>query len=134
SQRSREHQGDCHLARGGRGSGQEVQLRVHERHQAAQYAVSVRPRGEEDDAACCQVCRIQSSRPASVAERKLASVPAIIARNPSRARSCFRSGTSAPIPPIWIPTDPILANPHSANEAMVKETGSRLALSGPSCE
>ena len=38
--------------------------------------------------------------PASVAERKFASVPAIIARNPRRARSCFRSGARAPMPPI----------------------------------
>ena len=37
--------------------------------------------------------------PAIVAERKLASVPAIMARKPSRARSRFRSGASAPMPP-----------------------------------
>src|SRR5207248_1700208 len=41
-----------------------------------------------------------SSIPARVADRKFASVPAIIARNPRSARSCFRSGASAPIPPI----------------------------------
>src|SRR6185503_10897464 len=52
--------------------------------------------------------------PASVAERKLARVPAIIARRPSRARSCLRSGASAPMPPIWMPTELRLANPHNA--------------------
>src|SRR5207249_7871427 len=71
--------------------------------------------------------------PASVADRKFASVPAIMARNPSRARSCFRSGTSAPIPPIWMPTELMLAKPHSANVAMVNDTGSSCALIGPSC-
>src|SRR5437763_2143790 len=40
------------------------------------------------------------SMPARVADKKLARVPAIMARNPSRARSCLRSGASAPIPPI----------------------------------
>src|SRR5690349_16364272 len=43
---------------------------------------------------------LHSSIPASVADRKFASVPAIIARNPRRARSCFRSGARAPMPPI----------------------------------
>src|SRR6185503_1454717 len=52
--------------------------------------------------------------PARVAERKLASVPAIMARRPSRARSCLRSGASAPMPPIWMPTELRLANPHNA--------------------
>src|SRR5213592_3909728 len=74
-----------------------------------------------------------NSIPASVADRKFASVPAIMARNPSRARSCLRSGTSAPIPPIWMPTELILAKPHSANVAMVNDTGSSCALIGPSC-
>src|SRR5437867_5788246 len=46
-----------------------------------------------------------SNIPASVADRKFASVPAIMARNPSRARSCLRSGASAPMPPIWMPTE-----------------------------
>src|SRR2546426_970637 len=62
--------------------------------------------------------------PASVADRKFASVPAIIARNPSLARSCLRSGTSAPMPPIWMPTELMFAKPHSANVAMVKDSGS----------
>src|SRR5439155_12246176 len=70
--------------------------------------------------------------PANVADRKFASVPAIMARNPSRARSCLRSGTSAPMPPIWIPTELMFANPHSANVAMVKDTGSSCPRSGPS--
>src|SRR5207248_288141 len=71
--------------------------------------------------------------PASVADRKFASVPAIMARNPSRARSCFRSGTSAPMPPIWMPTELIFAKPHSANVAIVNDTGSRAAFICPSC-
>src|SRR5207249_4334461 len=66
--------------------------------------------------------------PASVADRKFASVPAIIARNPSRARSCLRSGTSAPMPPIWMPTELMFANPHRAKVAMVKDRGSRWVL------
>src|SRR5882762_2160394 len=66
-----------------------------------------------------------SSMPASVAERKFASVPAIMARNPSRARSCLRSGASAPMPPIWIRSELMLAKPQRANVAMVKDSGSR---------
>src|SRR5258706_9790409 len=77
--------------------------------------------------------RVHNSMPARVAERKLASVPAIMARRPSRARSCLRSGAKAPIPPIWIPTELKLANPHSAYVAIVNDTGSRLALRGPRC-
>src|SRR5690349_8738889 len=73
-----------------------------------------------------------SSMPASVADRKFASVPAIMARKPSFARSCLRFGASAPMPPIWMPTELTLANPHSANVAMVNDTGSSVALSGPS--
>ena len=38
------------------------------------------------------------------------------------------------MPPIWIPTEPMLAKPASAKEAMVKERGSRLAFSAPSWE
>src|SRR5882672_12795006 len=74
-----------------------------------------------------------NSMPASVAERKLASVPAIIARKPSLARSCLRLGASAPMPPIWMPTELRFAKPHSANVAMVNDTGSSVALSVPSC-
>src|SRR5881296_2584075 len=72
-----------------------------------------------------------NSIPASVADRKFASVPAIMARNPRRARSCLRSGASAPIPPIWMPTELTLANPHSAKVAMVNDTGSSCPRSGP---
>src|SRR3954463_701222 len=71
--------------------------------------------------------------PASVADRKLASVPAIIARKPRRARSCLRSGARAPMPPIWIPTELRLAKPHSANVAIVNDTGSSVAFNGPRC-
>src|SRR5205823_1667030 len=74
-----------------------------------------------------------SSMPARVAERKFASVPAIMARKPRRARSCLRSGTRAPIPPIWMPTELMLAKPHSANVAIVKDTGSSACFIGPSC-
>ena len=56
-----------------------------------------------------------------------------MARNPSRARSCLRSGASAPMPPIWMPTELRLAKPHSANVAIVNDTGSSAGLSGPSC-
>ena len=75
-----------------------------------------------------------SNVPASVAERKFASVPAIMARNPSRARSCLRSGTSAPIPPIWMPTELTFAKPHKAKVAIVNDTGSSDCLSGPRSE
>src|SRR5439155_9538845 len=56
--------------------------------------------------------------PASVAERKFASVPAIIARNPSRARSCLRSGARAPMPPRRNPPEPKFANPQGAKVAI----------------
>src|SRR5438445_2814730 len=69
--------------------------------------------------------------PANVADRKFASVPAIIARKPSRARSCLRSGASAPMPPIWMPTELTLANPHKAKVAIVNESGSSCPRSGP---
>jgi hypothetical protein len=58
-------------------------------------------------------------------------VPASIARTPSFARSLRRSGTSAPMPPICMPIEPRLANPHSANVAMVNERGSSAAFSAP---
>ena len=66
-----------------------------------------------------------------VADMRLAMVPASIARKPSRARSCLRSGASAPMPPIWMPTDEMLAKPASANDAMVKERGSSCAFIWP---
>ena len=75
--------------------------------------------------------RRHSSIPAIVAERKFASVPASMARKPSRARSPLRSGASAPMPPIWMPTELKLAKPASANDAMVKDRGSSVALSWP---
>lgn len=55
-----------------------------------------------------------SSIPAIQAVIKLASAPATIVRTPSRAKSCWRSGAIPPIPPIVMPIEPILANPHSA--------------------
>ena len=67
------------------------------------------PRAEDDRDSGFQLAEAFGDRlgglhhkrmPASVAERKFASVPAIIARNPRRARSCLRSGASAPMPPI----------------------------------
>ena len=39
-----------------------------------------------------------------------------------------RSGASAPMPPSWIPTELKLANPASANEAMVNDRGSSCVL------
>src|SRR6185295_12577219 len=47
-----------------------------------------------------RVLQGQRRIPANVADRKFASVPAIMARKPRRARSCLRSGASAPMPPI----------------------------------
>src|SRR5437870_3240016 len=72
--------------------------------------------------------------PAIVAVMKFASVPANMARRPSRARSCRRFGASAPMPPIWMPSEPKFAKPHSANVQIVNDFGSSCALSGPSCE
>ncbi len=66
--------------------------------------------------------------PAMAADRKLASVPASMARKPSRARSALRLGASAPMPPIWMPTEEKLAKPASANDAMVNERGSSAGL------
>ena len=66
-----------------------------------------------------------------VAVMKLASVPASIARRPSRARSWRRVGASAPMPPIWMPIELKLAKPHSAKVAMVNDCGSSDALQRP---
>ena len=55
-----------------------------------------------------------SSAPAMQAVMKFARVPASRARSPSRARSLRRSGTSAPMPPIWMPIELKLAKPHRA--------------------
>src|SRR2546422_7531891 len=91
-------------------------------------------RGRADGTAPRSPLPVSHNRiPANVADRKFATVPAIMARNPSRARSCLRSGTSAPMPPIWMPTELIFAKPHSANVAMVNDTGSSCARIGPSC-
>ena len=45
--------------------------------------------------------------------------PQIIALAPIRAMRRVRAGASADNTPIWIPSDPRFANPHSAYEAMV---------------
>ena len=55
------------------------------------------------------------------AVRKFAKVPASSAQRPRRARLLRRSGASAPMPPICMPTDAKLANPQSAKVAMVKD-------------
>src|SRR5207247_2069043 len=52
--------------------------------------------------------------PAIAADMKFASVPASTARRPNRARSERRFGASAPMPPIWMPMELKLANPHKA--------------------
>ena len=75
--------------------------------------------------------RGHSRIPAIVAERKFASVPASIARRPSRARSRFRSGASAPMPPSWMPTELKLAKPARANDAIVNDRGSSCRLHRP---
>lgn len=59
--------------------------------------------------------------PAMVAVMKPASAPPSIALNPSFAKSFLRSGTSAPMPPIVIATDPKFAKLQSAYVAMVNE-------------
>ena len=58
-----------------------------------------------------------SRKPAIVAVMKLASVPANIARRPSRARSWRRPGASAPMPPIWMPMELKFAKPHKRKRA-----------------
>ena len=45
--------------------------------------------------------------------------PQIIALAPIRAMRRVRAGASADNTPIWMPSDPRFANPHSAYEAMV---------------
>jgi len=45
--------------------------------------------------------------------------PQIIALAPIRAMRRVRDGASADNTPIWIPSDPRFANPHSAYEAIV---------------
>src|ERR1051325_1297594 len=85
---------------------------------------SLRSRSSLRSAACFRQSRI----PASVAERKLASVPAIMARKPSRARSCLRSGARAPMPPIWMPIELRLAKPQSANVANLSSIGIQIEL------
>src|SRR2546422_3721745 len=124
---------DCGLDRVGYRPKTGAQDDRHARAKAAE------PRGNRVRGAADQFRRLvihsairnHSNIPASVADRKFASVPAIMARNPSRARSCLRSGASAPMPPIWMPTELTLANPHSAKVAMVNDTGSSCPRSGP---
>ena len=48
------------------------------------------------------------------ADMKFAMVPAAMALSPSRARSDFRVGASAPIPPIWMAIELKFAKPASA--------------------
>ena len=74
---------------------------------------------------------LYSRNPAMLAVMKFASVPANIARSPSRARSWRRLGASAPMPPIWMPIEPKFANPHSAKVAMVNDRGSSSGLQRP---
>ena len=52
--------------------------------------------------------------PTIVAVRKFASVPASMARRPSRARSPRREGASEPMPPIWMAIEEKFAKPQSA--------------------
>ena len=64
---------------------------------------------------------IYNKMPAIQADMKFASVPTTIAFTPRRARSDFREGASAPIPPIWIAIELRFANPHKAKVAMTNE-------------
>jgi Bacterial Ig-like domain (group 3) len=59
-------------------------------------------------------CTGYNSMPAMQADIKLAIVPAATARNPSLARSLFRFGARAPMPPICIAIELKLAKPQSA--------------------
>ena len=57
--------------------------------------------------------------PATQAVRKQATLPATMARNATMAMSLLRSGAIAPNPPIWIPIELMLLNPHIAKVAIV---------------
>ena len=52
---------------------------------------------------------------------KHAKVPAISARTAKLAKSGRLVGASALRPPIWTPSEPILAKPHRAYVAMISE-------------
>src|ERR1019366_8817822 len=65
--------------------------------------------------------------PTMLADIRFASVPAIIALNPSCAPSCRRVGGSELRPPITIQIEARLANPQSANVAMVNDRASSAA-------
>src|SRR5258708_29483484 len=120
------------------------QVAVRHRHRAAQRSREVAQSRAEDDGDLRDVpsrVHARSNRvgrfldavvilhhrrkPAIVAVMKFASVPANMARRPSRARSCRRFGASAPMPPIWLPIELKFAKPHSANVAIVIDLGSR---------
>src|SRR5713226_4886599 len=71
--------------------------------------------------------------PTMEADIKLAMVPASMARMPNLASWPRCSGASAPMPPICMPMELKLANPQSANVAIVKVRGSSVLLIAPSC-
>ena len=66
--------------------------------------------------------------PAIEADIRFAMVPASIARTPSLANSPRLFGAKAPIPPICIPMELRLANPHRAKVAIVYERGFNAAF------
>ena len=57
---------------------------------------------------------IENNTPAIVPVKQVARAPPNNALNPNLAISPFLSGANAPIPPIWIATELMLANPHNA--------------------
>lgn len=57
---------------------------------------------------------IENRIPAIVPVKQVASAPPNNALNPNFAIKPFFSGAKEPIPPIWIATELMLANPHKA--------------------
>src|SRR5690349_12416641 len=90
--------GHAHRTLDGVGEGSEPRAE-HDGDAGPEIAEAARDRGAGGRDVGRRLAR-HSNSPASVAERKFASVPAIMARKPSRARSCLRSGASALMPPI----------------------------------
>src|SRR5262249_28599408 len=88
----------------------------HERELDALDAVLAQARREPLDLAarCRRSAHASRNRPAIVAVIQHANAPPTIARKASLARSVLRSGTSAEMPPIWMPIDAKLAKPHNA--------------------
>ncbi len=74
--------------------------------------------------------RAHRRQPPRVAQRQRPLATPVAPLKASRPQAQAR----APMPPIWMPIELKFANPQRANVAMVKDFGSRVAFSGPSCE